>query len=124
MSIGNKIKEYRELNKMTQKDIAEILEVEPGTISKYESGMIEPNIESLKRLAETFNITVDELIKDEEKFDITKINVLEILREQKEMGLKGNLYHNTQIIFAYNTNHIEGSKLTEDQTRYIFYSNL
>ena len=87
MSIGNKIKEYRELNKMTQKDIAEILEVEPGTISKYESGMIEPNIESLKRLAETFNITVDELIKDEEKFDITKINVLEILREQKEMGL-------------------------------------
>ena len=123
MSIGNKIKEYRELNKMTQKDIAEILEVEPGTISKYESGMIEPNIESLKRLAETFNITVDELIKDEEKFDITKINVLEILREQKEMGLKGNLYHNTQIIFAYNTNHIEGSKLTEDQTRYIFETN-
>ena len=123
MSIGNKIKEYRELNKMTQKDIAEILEVEPGTISKYESGMIEPNIESLKRLAETFNITVDELIKDEEKFDITKINVLEILREQKEMGLKGNLYHNTQIIFAYNTNHIEGSKLTEDQTRYIYETN-
>ncbi len=123
MSIENKIKEYRELNKMTQKDIAEILEVEPGTISKYESGMIEPNIESLKRLAETFNITVDELIKDEEKFDITKIDVLEILREQKEMGLKGNLYHNTQIIFAYNTNHIEGSKLTEDQTRYIYETN-
>lgn len=123
MSIGNKIKKYRELNKMTQKDIAEILEVEPGTISKYESGMIEPNIESLKRLAETFNITVDELVKDEEKFDITKIDVLEILREQKEMGLKGNLYHNTQIIFAYNTNHIEGSKLTEEQTRYIYETN-
>ena len=123
MSIGNKIKEYRELNKMTQKDIAEVLEVEPGTISKYESGIIEPNIESLKRLAEIFNITVDELIKDEEKFDVTQINVLKILREQKEMGLKGNLYHNTQIIFAYNTNHIEGSKLTEDQTRYIYETN-
>ena len=39
------------------------------------------------------------------------------------MKLKGNLYHNTQIIFAYNTNHIEGSKLTEDQTRYIFETN-
>ena len=63
MSIG--IKEYRELNKMTQKDIAEILGVEPATISKYEAGTIEPSIESLKRLAETFNITVDELIKDE-----------------------------------------------------------
>ena len=123
MSIGNKIKKYREENNMTQKDIAEILEVEPGTISKYESGMIEPNIESLKRLSDTFNITVDELIKDEEKFDITKVNVLEVLREQKEMGLKGNLYHNTQVIFAYNTNHIEGSKLTEDQTRYIFETN-
>ena len=123
MSIGNKIKEYRELNKMTQKDIAEVLEVEPGTISKYESGIIEPNIESLKRLAEIFNITVDELIKDEEKFDVTQINVLKILREQKEMGLKGNLHHNTQIIFAYNTNHIEGSKLTEDQTRYIYETN-
>ena len=123
MSIGNKIKEYRELNKMTQKDIAEVLEVEPGTISKYESGIIEPNIESLKRLAEIFNITVDELIKDEEKFDVTQINVLKILREQKEMGLKGNLYHNTQIIFTYNTNHIEGSKLTEDQTRYIYETN-
>ena len=124
MGIGNKIKKYREKNKMTQKDIAEILEVEAGTISKYESGMIEPNIESLKRLADTFHITVDELIKeDEEKIDISKINVLEVLREQKEMRLKGNLYHNTQVIFAYNTNHIEGSKLTEDQTRYIYETN-
>ena len=123
MGIGSKIKEYRELNKMTQKDIAEILGVEPGTISKYEVGTIEPNIESLKRLAETFNITVDELINDKEEFDISKINVLEVLREQKEMGLKGNLYHNTQIMFAYNTNHIEGSKLTEDQTRYIYETN-
>ena len=123
MSIGNKIKEYRESNQMTQKDVAEILNVEPGTISKYESGMIEPNIESLKRLAEKFNITIDELIKDEEKLDVSKINVLEVLKEQKEMKLKGNLYHNTQVIFAYNTNHIEGSKLTEEQTRYIFETN-
>lgn len=123
MKVGNKIKEYRELNKMTQKDIAGILGVEPATISKYEAGTIEPSIESLKRLAETFNITVDELIKDEEKFDVSKINVLEVLREQKEMGLKGNLYHNTQIMFSYNTNHIEGSKLTEEQTRYIFETN-
>ena len=123
MKVGNKIKEYRELNKMTQKDIAEILGVEPATISKYEAGTIEPSIESLKRLAETFNVTIDELIKDEEKFDVSKINVLEVLREQKEMGLKGNLYHNTQIMFSYNTNHIEGSRLTEEQTRYILETN-
>lgn len=50
-------------------------------------------------------------------------NVLNILREQKEMQLKGNLYHITQIHFAYNTNHIEGSTLTEEQTRYIYETN-
>ena len=59
----------------------------------------------------------------ENKFDVSKINVLNILKEQKDMNLKGNLYHNTQIMFAYNTNHIEGNKLTEDQTRYIFETN-
>ena len=123
MNIGNKIKQYRELNKMTQKDIAEVLGVEPGTISKYESGMIEPNIESIKKLAETFKIIIDELLKDEEKFDVSKVDVLKALREQKEMKLKGNLYHQTQVSFAYNTNHIEGSTLTEDQTRYIFETN-
>lgn len=54
---------------------------------------------------------------------LTNINILEVLREQKNMKLKGNLYHNTQITFAYNTNHIEGNNLTEEQTRYIFETN-
>lgn len=55
-----------------------------------------------------FEITADELIKDEyNKFDISKVNILDILREQKEMRLKGNLYHQTQISFAYNTNHFK-----------------
>ena len=49
--------------------------------------------------------------------------ILDILREQKEMRLKGNLYHITQVNFAYNTNHIEGSTLTEEQTRYIYETN-
>ena len=51
VNIGKKIKLYRENKKMTQKEIAEILEVEPATISKYESSTIEPNIESLKKLS-------------------------------------------------------------------------
>lgn len=124
MNLGDKIKEYREKNKMTQKDIAEILNVEPGTVSKYESGMIEPNINSIKKLSETFGVTVDDLLKeDNDIFDASKIDILEVLREQKEMNLKGNLYHNTQIMFSYNTNHIEGSKLTEEQTRYIYETN-
>ena len=121
--LGEKLKLYREKNNMTQKEVAEILNVEPGTISKYELGLTEPNIESIKKLAEIFNVTTDELLKDEEKFDFLKINILDILREQKEMKLNGNLYYETQISFAYNTNHIEGSKLTEDQTRYIYETN-
>ena len=120
--LREKIKKYREEKKMTQVEVSEVLGVKPATISKYEAGTLEPNIESLKKLAELFEVSVDELIKEYE-FDVSKINILEVLREQKEMQLKGNLYHNTQIIFAYNTNHIEGSKLTEDQTRYIYETN-
>jgi len=121
--LGDKIKLYRENKKMTQNYLAEVLEVSPATISKYESGSLEPNIESIKKLADLFEISIDELLRDEEKFDVSKINVLDILREQKEMKLKGNLYHQTQISFAYNTNHIEGSTLTQDQTRYIYETN-
>lgn len=122
--LGEKIKLYRENKKMTQNDIADILKVSSATISKYESGALEPNIESLKKLAKLFEVSIDELLNDEEgKFDISKINILDTLREQKEMKLKGNLYHQTQVSFAYNTNHIEGSTLTEEQTRYIFETN-
>ncbi len=120
--LGDKIKLYREDRKMTQAEVAEKLGVSSATISKYESGALEPNVESLKKLAELYSISIDELLKEED-FDIYKINILEVLREQKAMKLKGNLYHNTQITFAYNTNHIEGSKLTEDQTRYIYETN-
>ena len=49
-----------------------------------------------------------------------KNNILERLKEEREMRLRGGLYHYTQIKFAYNSNRIEGSRLTEDQTRYIY----
>ena len=90
--LGDRIKLYRVNKNMTQNDLADILEVSAGTVSKYESGNLEPSIESIKRLAEVFEISIDELLNDkEDKFDISKINVLDILREQKEMKLKGNL---------------------------------
>jgi len=120
--LGEKIKLYRESKNMTQGEVAEILGVKAATISKYEAGTLEPNIESLRKLAELFEVSIDELLK-EDKFDVFQINILDILREQKNMKLKGNLYHNTKVTFAYNTNHIEGSKLTEDQTRYIYETN-
>jgi len=46
--------------------------------------------------------------------------LLTYLKEEKETKRKGGLYHKTQISLAYNSNRIEGSKLTEEQTRYIF----
>ncbi len=49
--------------------------------------------------------------------------LLHTLREQKESKLKGGIYHRIQIDLTYNSNHIEGSRLTHDQTRYIFETN-
>ncbi len=49
--------------------------------------------------------------------------LLTALREQKESRLKGGIYHRVQIDLTYNSNHIEGSRLTHDQTRYIFETN-
>lgn len=50
-------------------------------------------------------------------------SLVELLQEEMKMGLKGGLYHQTQIKLAYNSNRIEGSRLSEDQTRYIFETN-
>lgn len=47
-------------------------------------------------------------------------NILQILKEEKEARISGGLYHELQVRMTYNSNHIEGSKLTEDQTRLIF----
>lgn len=49
--------------------------------------------------------------------------LLKALREQKNAKMKGSIYHRTQIDLTYNSNHIEGSRLTHDQTRYIFETN-
>ncbi len=49
--------------------------------------------------------------------------LLQILRQQKDCGVKGGIYHRVQIDLTYNSNHIEGSRLTHDQTRYIFETN-
>ncbi len=49
--------------------------------------------------------------------------LLAILRDQKDSRLSGGIYHRVQIDLTYNSNHIEGSRLTHDQTRYIFETN-
>ena len=49
--------------------------------------------------------------------------LLDILQEEKKRKYSGGIYHKTQIELTYNSNHIEGNRLTHDQTRYIFETN-
>lgn len=49
--------------------------------------------------------------------------LLEILKEEKNSNVRGRIYHKIQIDLTYNSNHIEGSRLTHDQTRFIFDTN-
>ena len=49
--------------------------------------------------------------------------LLEILQREKANKYSGGIYHKTQIEMTYNSNHLEGSRLTHDQTRYIFETN-
>lgn len=72
----------------------------------------------------TWNIPEDALPpKKESGKKFSNNPLLNKLKEEKDMKLKGGIYHNTQIDLTYNSNRIEGSKLTHDQTRYIFETN-
>lgn len=72
----------------------------------------------------TWNIPEDAALPEKGKKKKFSHNILlNHLKEQREMKLKGGIYHRTQIDLTYNSNRIEGSKLTHDQTRYIFETN-
>ena len=55
--------------------------------------------------------------------DAAPETLLDILRREKNASLSGGIYHKIQIELTYNSNHMEGSRLTHDQTRYIFETN-
>lgn len=69
----------------------------------------------------TWNIPADAELPKKGKKKLSRL--LGRLREEKEAGLKGGIYHRTQIDLTYNSNHIEGSRLSEEQTRFIFETN-
>lgn len=72
----------------------------------------------------TWNIPEDASLPEKgNKKKFSNNVLLNNLKEQKDMKLKGGIYHRTQIDLTYNSNRIEGSKLTHDQTRYIFETN-
>ena len=50
-------------------------------------------------------------------------NLLEVLKAEKASKISGGIYHKIRVELTYNSNHIEGSKLTHDQTRYIYETN-
>lgn len=75
-------------------------------------------------VGKTWNIPAD--AKKPERANKKKekpVTLLDILREEKANRYSGGIYHKTQIDLTYNSNHIEGSCLTHDQTRYIFETN-
>jgi Fic family protein len=79
-------------------------------------------IEGAYLVGKTWNIPEDaELPMRKKRIHVSPL--LTALREQKAAKLKGGIYHHIQIDLTYNSNHIEGSKLTHDQTRYIFETN-
>ena len=55
--------------------------------------------------------------------DANPETLLDILQREKNTSLSGSIYHKVQIELTFNSNHIEGSRLTHDQTRYIFETN-
>ena len=69
----------------------------------------------------TWNIPIDAVLPCRGKKK--ELPLLSVLREQKRLRLTGSIYHRTQIDLTYNSNHMEGSRLTHDQTRYIFETN-
>lgn len=75
-------------------------------------------------MGKTWNIPENAVKPDRinKKSDEPK-NLLERLIAEKRTSLPGGIYHKIQIELTYNSNHIEGSKLTHDQTRYIFETN-
>ena len=78
-------------------------------------------IEGAFLTGKTWNIPADAMLPKRSKKKVSPL--LAALREQKESKMKGGIYHRVQIDLTYNSNHIEGSRLTKEQTRYIFETN-
>ncbi len=80
-------------------------------------------IEGVVLIGKTWSIPATAELPQRKKRTSRVMPLLVVLREQKDVRLKGGIYHRTQIDLTYNSNHIEGSRLTHDQTRYIFETN-
>lgn len=104
---------------LSVKEWAQQNEVSERTVRNY---CAQGKIPGAFIIGKTWNIPADAILparKSKRKLS----RLLSVLREQKEGKTKGGIYHRIQIDLTYNSNHIEGSRLSHDQTRYIFETN-
>ena len=99
---------------LKKSDLTTKLGISSKTISKISKGEVIAN-HVLNKIANYLNCNIEDLYI--EKLDN---HILEVLKEEKKAKIKGGLYHELQIRMTYNSNHIEGSKLSIDDTRLIF----
>lgn len=76
MNIGEKIRKYRKQNKLSQSELGKMIGVVNSTIAKYELNNLEPNLDTMKRLATALNISLLDLVNDEETKDIPLKGIL------------------------------------------------
>lgn len=101
-------------------DFASLHSINERTIRNY---CATGKLEGAFLTGKTWTIPEDAVLPNKGKHAKRVSPLLARLREEQESHLKGGIYHRTQIDLTYNSNHIEGSRLTHDQTRYIFETN-
>lgn len=98
-------------------DLTKLLGISSRTVAKIGKGeKLSRGV--MEKLAAFFACAQEELCRE-----ISDNPILQALREEKDAKISGGLYHELQVRMTYNSNHIEGSRLTEDQTRLIFETN-
>ena len=106
---------------MSVKDAAQKWNLSERSVRKY---CAEGRISGAMLVGTTWMIPDNaEKPKRKTRSDAAPDSLLSILQREKEASLSGGIYHKIQIELTYNSNHIEGSRLTHDQTRYIFETN-
>ena len=109
-----------DMDYISTKEYAAAHGIAERTVRNY---CVRGKIDGARLIGKTWNVPSDAPLPQRKNARSPISPLLKALSEQKEAGLKGGIYHRTQIDLTYNSNHIEGSRLTEEQTRYIFETN-
>ena len=102
------------------KEYALIHNIAERTVRNY---CIQGKIAGAKLIGKTWSVPADAPLPARINAKTRLSPLLKSLKEEKDVKLKGGIYHRTQIELTYNSNHIEGSRLSKEQTRYIFETN-